>query len=293
MHTTLISILLTLFGLSSAASSPPEMKNWWPNQPRVIRCMDPRPVPEMVRALSNSPMWFESPWDELHGRQFFGNKIPVDVYFHIVHTSQQSRDQIPNNSHIAAQMTVLNDAYAPHGFIFNLNGTDYFANDILASGPHTLKTRAANRPFFETTRKGGYDTLNVYVPCGTDSTKLGIASFPAPGYAGGDKGCIWWDLVEVTSASLPGSPQIVDAEYQYGLGKTLVHEVGHWLSLFHTFEGGLCFGPGDYVDDTPHEKGPAWGCPKGRVTCPEQPGEDAVENYMNYSNDSWWVPLPN
>jgi hypothetical protein len=63
-----------------------------------------------------------------------------------------------------------------------------------------------------------------------------------------------------------------------------VHEIGHWLGLFHTFERG-CSAPGDFVEDTPYEANETYDCPIGQDTC-AQPGSDPVENFMDYTDDA-------
>lgn len=81
----------------------------------------------------------------------------------------------------------------------------------------------------------------------------------------------------------------------YNLGKTLVHEIGHYLNLYHTFQGGCsgmssldCLISGDKVCDTPPVQSPNFSCVTGTNSCVEPVGDlpDAINNYMDYGNDN-------
>lgn len=69
-------------------------------------------------------------------------------------------------------------------------------------------------------------------------------------------------------------------------GRTLTHEIGHWLGLLHTFENG-CAAPGDQIDDTPPVNGTFTNanCPANGNSCTETNDMlDMWEDYMDYSN---------
>lgn len=70
----------------------------------------------------------------------------------------------------------------------------------------------------------------------------------------------------------------------YEMGKTAVHEVGHWLGLKHIWGDTYCGDDG--IGDTPKQAGYNIGCPGViNVTCGNGPYGDMYMNYMDLTND--------
>ena len=200
--------------------------------------------------------------------------VQVPLYFHVINRgSGISNGDVPD-SMIKAQVRVLNEGFANSGFQFTLEGVDRTTNpawyDMLPGTAAELEAKTA-------LRKGGNNALNIYT-AGLGGSLLGYAYFPnileSPTYRA-------LDGVVVLYASLPGG-----SAAPYNLGDTVTHETGHWLALFHTFDG-RCSQFGDYVGDTPAERSPASRCPRGRDTCigTKSVGLDPIENFMDYSDD--------
>ncbi len=71
---------------------------------------------------------------------------------------------------------------------------------------------------------------------------------------------------------------------QNNIGRTLVHEVGHWLNLKHIWGDSFC--GDDNVDDTPKQSTYTPGCPTGiRRTCGNTQFGDMYMNYMDFTDD--------
>lgn len=200
-------------------------------------------------------------------------RVTVPVAFHVLAPDGTGNGR-PSAAIVNAQIRVLNDAYGgarggvDTGFRFRLASTDTTVNAAWFRDP--IGHESAYKPLL---RKGGAGTLNLY-SADVGQAVLGYATFPQK-----VKESPELDGVVIDHRSMPNGTYT-----NYDLGFTAVHEVGHWLGLFHTFENG-CAAPGDGVADTPDQATPTDGCPTGKDTC-TTPGADAVHNYMDYSHDA-------
>ena len=206
---------------------------------------------------------------------FTGSNVPV--YVHVMMdragrgnvTAQQINDQIAvlNKTYGGQEST----AAASTGFTFTLAGVDRYYNS-------TWHKDGASTTYRSKTRLGGANALNMWL---VEFDYLGIATFPWD-YARSPR----IDGIRVHYASLPGG-----SIANYNLGETATHEAGHWLGLYHTFQGG-CANPNDSVADTPAQSSSTNGCPEGRDSC-ALPGLDPIHNYMDYSYDSCYTEFTN
>ena len=206
-------------------------------------------------------------WIEDHGGY---DKVPtqIPVAFHVVYKDKRGvvEGNIPQ-SMVDDQIDVLNAAFAGTGFSFILATLDYTKNNKWFTGCYNQDRRMKQALAIDPAHN-----LNIYT-CKPNGGILGYAylpsTFPEDDTRHG---------VVLLYSSLPGGTAA-----PYNEGDTGTHEVGHYLGLEHTFQGG-CSAPGDFIDDTPYEASAAFGCPIGRDTCP-QAGLDPIFNFMDYTDD--------
>jgi hypothetical protein len=168
------------------------------------------------------------------------------------------------NLQITRQIAVLNRDYAQVGVSFDLIDTSRYDNTVWHEDGQSAQYRSL-------TRVGGARALNIWL---VDMVQLGMATFP---WDYPRQGAV--DGIRVNYESLPGGSII-----HFNEGGTATHETGHWLGLFHTFQGG-CGRQGDLVADTAAEAEPSFYCETTRDTC-TAPGRDPVRNFMDYSEDA-------
>jgi hypothetical protein len=171
---------------------------------------------------------------------------------------------------VDSQFVALNDAFASAGIQFIKVGQTLSKNNNWYNDTGTYYNTLA-RPVLE--------NLNIYT--NTAGGNLGYAYVPNGGGVVGNK----FDRVVIYYRAF-GNPGTYGAPYNEG--DTTVHEVGHYLGLQHTFQGGCaaasgCANNGDLICDTPPEGSAHFSPCVDPATCGNP---DPIHNFMDYSDDN-------
>jgi hypothetical protein len=265
MRTRLVfGLLLASLSMTSSAAVP--------QQSQKERCGTRQPSLEEVEQIEQQIV---------RARVKTKTTVTIPVWFHVIDRGGGFDNGEVPESMIRAQLRVLEESYngrtggAGSGFGFELAGVTRTRN---ATWFQSMATNfELEMQIKQLLRRGGPETLNIYTVDG--GPYLGFAYYPSvltsPDFAALDGVVLDW-------RSLPGGTFEI-----YSEGDTATHEVGHWLALYHTFEG-KCSSKNDYIADTPAEFGPAFFCPIGRDSCAgaSRPGLDPIFNFMDYTQDS-------
>lgn len=130
--------------------------------------------------------------------------------------------------------------------------------------------------------------MNMWSVNFTDSTLLGYAQFPDASGLGGLNtigGAANTDGV-VAGYGFFGSSDLATGNFSapYDKGRTMTHEVGHYLGLRHIWGDTTC--GTDYCNDTPVHRTSNGGCPTHPKPNTCGTSDEMFENYMDYTDDA-------
>ncbi|MEO6106079.1 MAG: choice-of-anchor J domain-containing protein [Cyclobacteriaceae bacterium] len=126
--------------------------------------------------------------------------------------------------------------------------------------------------------------LNIWV-CNLTDTFVGYAQFPESNLEGLEQSStnrltdgvvVWYRAFGSGNFGLDPS---------FNKGRTLTHETGHFLGLWHIWGTYINCTDSDYVSDTPNQEGSTAGCPTHPLT--DNCGQVIMfQNYLDYSDDA-------
>lgn len=155
-----------------------------------------------------------------------------------------------------------------NGITRTLTDVENIGSEDVYHLPHRGGVAPWNRAFY----------MNIWV-CELKGNTLGFALLPGAQMSDRDGIVISFEAFGTMGT----------ARAPYNKGRTMVHEVGHYLGLRHPWgsDDDVSCGDTDYIDDTPAQKKENFGCQTfPSITCGNGPNGDMFMNFMDYSNDT-------
>lgn len=243
-------------------------------------------------------------WKQNQGTQRVAAVVTIPVVFHIVHNGDAvgSGENI-SATYVQAQIDQMNNDFrrtiGTSGYNTNPVGADTEIEFCLAtldpSGatmaePGIRRYQGSNASYSQSqienlkpsTQWDPTRYLNIW-SVNLGGGLLGYAQFPEAGSLPGigtGNGAANTDGVVVLFRSIGSSTTPFPGGAPYNQGRTLTHEVGHWLGLRHIWGDGGC-SVDDFCNDTPTAGGANYGC-TANTSCGSS---DMIQNYMDYTDD--------
>lgn len=260
--------------------------------------------------------WMAQKIEEQKAMSQSGGIIYIPVVVHVIHDGDAyGVNENITDEQVQSQITVMNQDFrkmvGTPGFNVNAVGADTQVEFVLAkvdpNGNPTnginrvnlcqasWSTGAINSTVKPTTIWDATLYMNMWSVNFSDSSLLGYAQFPESSLGGLDTAAQNASTDGVVAGyRFFGSSSLTTGAFQapFDKGRTMTHEVGHFLGLRHIWgDNSACpttntINDKDFVADTPAAAGANGGCPAGTNTCPTNPGNDMIENYMDYTDDT-------
>ena len=277
-------------------------------------CASDELLQRTIQSDPNAALRMQQNWEQIDAyiqqqasREDRNTIVTIPVVFHVIHSGQNVGTGLNlSDAQLQSQLDVLNECYRKHNAdtalvpnIFKSRIADIEVEFCLAvTDPSGNNTTGITRHSFNA-NPNTFDA-NIKPVTVWDATRylniwttqlnngiLGYATFPNMGPMTEDGVVLDFRVV----GRKPFNPFTSSSDT---LGKTCVHEVGHWLGLYHTFQDSCkgmtpqtCATEGDRVCDTPPAKEANYGNPSLTLnSCNESPIDepDMWMNYMDYAN---------
>lgn len=241
-----------------------------------------------------------------------GNIITIPVVVHVIHNGQNlGVGANIVDEQVISQITVMNNDFRKlantPGFNSDLVGADTMIQFALAKvDPNGNPTNGIDRvnlcqaswsqaqierfvkpeTIWNPTQYMNMWSINFPL----NSTILGYAQFPDSDLAGLDPigGEAYTDGVVARYSTFGSIDYNVNNTFNlnapYDKGRTMTHEVGHFLGLIHIWGDDTC--GTDYCADTPTAHEENYNCPTTNPSCDNPSIYEMVRNYMDYTDDA-------